>query len=91
MSRAVTLAQARAWFPYRFTMEHVPEHAAHPVRLAKSAEPVYYAPQYRTDQEWYDNTAFPGEETMPKRGRWCNSRNSSFPLGRWLPAPYKKN
>lgn len=89
--RPITLAQAQRQFPHRFTMEHVPQHATRPVTLTRGATPVYYAPQYASDQEWYDNTIFPGEETMPRRGRWCNSLNQTWPLGQWLDAPYQVN
>ena len=39
---------------------------------------VYYAPQYRTDREWYDNTVFPPESGFKDS---CESRNPSWPLG----------
>ena len=87
--RALTLEQAKAQFPHRYTVDHVPAHATRPVHLVKGEAPKYYAPQYASDAQWYESTQFPGEEGMPKRGRWCKSNNPTWPMGVWLDAPLK--
>lgn len=77
-----TLAAARAAFPNRFTMEHVPAWA----RIPHNGR--FYAPQYRTDAEWYAATLFPGEGGIPAKARYCESAGQSWPLGEWLDARY---
>jgi hypothetical protein len=85
MPRPITLQQARASYPYRYTMEHVPAWARKPCGNGK-----YYAPQYRTDAEWYDNTVFPGEGGLEPDEAACFSSGETWPLGQWLDAPYEK-
>ncbi len=79
-----TLEQAKYLYVHRFTMEHIPQWALQP-HASK-----YYAPQYRTDQEWYDNTFFSGDEGHLGTAKECTSTNQSWPLGTWLDAPYTK-
>ena len=82
MSRP-SIKTAKAQYPHRYTMEHVPLWASKPCENGK-----YYAPQYRTDQEWYDNTVFWPDKRCDKDN--CYSNNQSWPLGEWLDAPYKR-
>jgi hypothetical protein len=87
-SQRPSFEEAKRRFPGRFTMEHAP-------RWARCSGPVilsggtvrYYAPQYRTDREWYDGTKFPGERDCVSEDH-CFSFLPSWPLGRWLEAPY---
>lgn len=83
MKRKLTLAEAKAWYPHRFTMEHVPAWARRPMQGGRC-----YAPQYRTDQEWYDNTIFPGEGHIGRTATHCESSNPTWPLGQFLDTPY---
>lgn len=82
--RNITLEQAKARFPHRFTCEHVPAWALKPM-----ADGRYYAPQYETDQEWFDNTVFPGEPNLHRNNKHCLCKNASFPRGQWLDAPFQ--
>lgn len=82
-----TLEQAKAKYVHRFTMEHIPEWARKPVEPGK-----FYAPQYRSDAEWYAHTVFPGEpEYVAMFGRarsHCYTKEATWPLGHWLDRPY---
>ena len=82
-----TLAQAQAQYPHRFTMEHMAPYWNH-VR----PDGTYYAPQFRSDQEWYENTVFPGEKgTVAEKYRTqCYTSGQTWPLGLFLTAPYKR-
>lgn len=81
--RKISFEQAKARYPHRYTLEHVPEWAKTPMNNGK-----YYAPHYRTCREWYENTRFPGEPDGPSaRSRWCMSVSQSWPLGETLDAP----
>jgi hypothetical protein len=66
-------------YVHRFTMEHVPEWATRP-----RPSGGYYAPQYRSDREWYDRTIFPGESGHFTGPDACYSRDETWPLGRVL-------
>lgn len=77
--RVVGFEEATRIYINRYTMEHVPEWARRP-----RAEGLYYAPQYATDREWYDNARFPGEEGHLGITNDCTARNPSWPLGEWL-------
>lgn len=83
MSRKLTFEEAKRRYVHRYTMEHVPNWAFRP------HQGRYYAPQYRTDREWYDNTIFPREEGHHGEGTDCYSTNSSWPMGLWLDRPYR--
>lgn len=87
----------------RFIFGHQSDHrrAAKPVEpfVHVKAEPVKAspievdAPHFRTDAEWYENTAFPGEPAhpdFPRRVHHCYTSGETWPLGRWLAAPYVK-
>jgi hypothetical protein len=100
--RAITLAQAKSQYPHRFTMEHVPDWAKRsfhqqgtPLTRNPNADKEWCAPQYRTDQEWYDNTVFPGESdsegrVVDRREKHCYTHSQTWPLGQRLDKPYSK-
>ena len=79
----LSFEEAKRMYVHRYTMEHIPSWAKNPVDNRK-----YYAPQYRTDKEWYDNTVFPPHNGFKDH---CTSTNQSWPLGQWLENPYKKD
>jgi hypothetical protein len=81
--RPITFDQAKARYVHRYTMEHVPvwARAAHAGR--------YYAPQYRSDREWYDATLFHGESPLATH-KHCYSSGQTWPLGQWLAAPFQR-
>ena len=77
-SCALTLAQAQAQYPHRFTLEHVPAWAK-----LRAPNGRFYAPQYRTDSEWFALTRFPTD----RRERYCTSSGQTWPMGLWLDQP----
>jgi hypothetical protein len=79
--KPITFEAACRRYVNRYTMEHVPKWATQ----MRSIEGKWYAPQFRTDQEWYDNTIFP--EGKDKK---CITVGATFPLGQWLDEPFKK-
>ncbi len=81
--RKLSLELAQKTFRDRFTMEWVPYWA----KIA-CANGKYYAPQYVTDQEWYEKTLFRGESVLATE-RFCYSQDPTFPLGLWLDAPFE--
>lgn len=83
--RVISLADAKRQFVHRFTVEHVPPWARQPFD-----DGTYPAPQYASDQEWYDNTPFPGEGFITKWSRYCQSDNQTWPLGQRLTEPYTR-
>lgn len=89
-----TLAQAKAMYVHRYTMEHVPAWAAKTAPIDRDDPKArYYAPQFRTDAEWYANSKFPGESAYVPTGsvgrRDCFTTGQTWPLGKWLDKPYK--
>jgi hypothetical protein len=84
MSRP-TFEQAKSLYPHRFTMEHVPTWAKRPLPSGR-----YYAPQFRTDAEWYANTTFPGESGHTGGLRYCTTKGATWPLGEWLNRAYER-
>ncbi len=81
--RPITLAQAQERYPHRYTGDHKPAWANKPAPNGKR-----YAPQYRSDREWFDNTRFPEEMNKDARKLLkgaCQSSNPSWPSGQWLP------
>lgn len=83
----LSFKEACASYVHRFTMDHVPN-------WAKEQRPdgSYYAPQYRSDQEWYDNTLFPPHKfSISKEDTSCYSTNQTWPLGNALGKPYTIN
>jgi hypothetical protein len=87
MARRLTLSQAKTQYVHRFTMEHVPAWACKRPCDSGGTETRYYAPQFRTDAEWYENTVFPGEKEAVFKDS-CYTRNQSWPLGQWLDKPF---
>lgn len=90
-SRPLTLAQAQERYPHRFTQDHFPAWAAHPLRRDRLGEAEDYpAPQYASDAEWYERTIFPGEGGLPRNAHgMCVSNRPTFPLGERLPHAYR--
>jgi hypothetical protein len=84
MSRPVTFEQAKARYLMRYTMEHVPQWAR------QECNGRYYAPHFRTDREWYDNTKFKGEDGWLGVGTDCYTTGQTWPLGQWLDKPYTR-
>lgn len=83
-NRPISFEQAKREFINRFTMEHVPLWAK---QVRKDG--TFYAPQYATDFEWYNKTAFVGECELSSRST-CYSHSPSWPMGMALNAPYSK-
>lgn len=77
--------EAQARYQNRYTMDHVPNWAK-----VQAPNGLYYAPQYRTDQEWFRNTVFYGEPEHYGRRSDCNSSGQTWPLGQWLEKPFKQ-
>ncbi len=84
IKRSLSFDEAKQRFPNRFTMEHVPQWANKP-----RADGSFYAPQYSTDAEWYENTLFPGEGGIHPRAIHCRSSNRSWPMGEKLSLPFR--
>lgn len=82
--RPISFDQAKARYPHRYTMEHVPQWAMKP-----KEDGTYYAPQYSTDLEWYENTLFKGEHELADDG-FCYSSNQTWPLGKSLVNVFNK-
>lgn len=86
MARKVTLAQAQAQYPHRFTGDHVPAWA-----LEVRRDGSHYAPQFRSDAEWYAATTFPGEPGLHGNSRHCETGAPTWPLGTSLKAPFHRH
>lgn len=85
MTKRPSFEQACRMYVHRFTMENVPSWASRP------CGGKYYAPQFASDREWYDNTKFPGEpDHFLVDSLYCYTRNQTWPLGEWLHKPYRK-
>lgn len=84
-NRRMSFAEATARYVHRFTMEHVPAWAS-----VQRADGTYYAPHFRTDREWYENTKFPGEPGYIDTGDGsCYTSGQTWPLGKAIhKAPY---
>jgi hypothetical protein len=78
-----TFQQACSRYVHRFTMEHVPAWARQPVEPGK-----FYAPQFRSDREWYEHTTFPGDAGHLGDRNHCFTSGQTWPLGEWLKAQY---
>jgi len=85
MSRKVSFEEAKARYTNRYTCEHVPAWA----RKINEGNGKYYAPQFTTDAEWYSNTKFRGEPGYLGIGSDCYTTGLTFPLGKWLDAPFR--
>lgn len=82
MNRPISIEKAKAKYVHRFTMEHVPQWAK-----TQTAAGSFYAPQFSTDKEWYDNTKFPSEPKLTI-GSDCYTTGQTWPMGQWLDKPY---
>jgi hypothetical protein len=80
-----TFEEAKARYVHRFTMEYVPRWA-----LEQRPDGSHYAPQYRSDREWYEHTKFPGEPGLHGNSKRCETTGQTWPLGQTLSAPYRK-
>lgn len=78
-----TLAEARARYTNRYTLEHVPSWA----RVVNPGNGKFYAPQFVSDAQWYENTTFPGEPGHLGIGQDCFTTGATWPRGQWLDAP----
>lgn len=84
-SRAISFSDACARYVHRFTMEHVPAWA-----MQRRKDGTFYAPQFRSDREWYETARFPGEPGLHGNANHCESGKPTWPLGQSLDAPYRK-
>lgn len=85
-----TFEQAKAQYVNRFTMEHVPAWSRNRPCDHGGTETRYYAPQFRTDAEWYANTLFKGDPGWLGRGTDCFTTGQTWPLGQWLDKPFTR-
>lgn len=83
MVTRMTFDEAKRLYVHRYTIEFIPEWANEQAPNGK-----FYAPQYRSDQEWFDNTKFPPENPLGPRVTDCYSTGATWPLGMWLDKPY---
>jgi len=83
MTKQITFTEAKAQYVHRYTMDYVPTWALKPANNGK-----YYAPQYASDKEWFENTKFPPDPMCYKSN--CYTTNQTWPLGQWLDEPYRK-
>jgi hypothetical protein len=87
MNRKMSFDEACRRYVHRFTMEHVPAWTRKP-----RPDGTYYAPHYRSDAEWYERTAFPGEPGNPGFPRnSCFSTDQTWPVGQSLDRPFTKD
>ena len=82
MMKKITFDEAKRRYVHRFTMEYIPGWA-----LVQRNDGTYYAPQYRSDKEWYELTVFPPNEMCYKNN--CYSACQTWPLGKFLNKPYE--
>lgn len=91
MKRRLSFETACSRYLNRYTMEHVPAQARQRPCDHGGTETRYYAPHFRTDREWYDNTLFPGEDGHPGISKTdCYTTGQTWPLGKWLDKPYRR-
>ena len=91
MSRAISFEEAKRRYVNRYTMEHVPTWSRTRPADHGGTETRYYAPQFRTDREWYENTRFYGESGHIGRKGECFTTGQTFPLGHWLDRPFTRS
>lgn len=84
-ARPLTFSQACSMYVHRFTMEHIPRWA-----LERRKDGTFYAPQFHSDEEWYANTKFEGEEGWAGMKGDCYTTGQTWPLGQSLPVPYPR-
>jgi hypothetical protein len=85
----MTFNEATSRYVHRYTMEHVPAWARARPCDHGGTETRYYAPQFRSDREWYDNTTFPGEPGHLGGRKYCYTTGQTWPLGMWLDRPMR--
>lgn len=85
MKRKVSFEQAKAQYVHRFTADFVPNWARQ-----QRDDGTYYAPQFASDREWYENTRFHGEEGHIGKRNECYTTGQTWPLGKALTAPYRR-
>lgn len=85
MKRAISFDNAKRQYTQRYTMEHAPAWTRKPCE----GNGLFYAPQFRSDAEWYENTVFPGEQGKPRKDDHCYTTGQTWPLGQWLDKPYR--
>ena len=78
-----TFEQAKLLYTNRYTMDHVPAWAR---KICING--FFYAPQFRSDAEWFANTKFKGDAGWHGVGSDCQTSGETWPLGEWLEAPY---
>lgn len=83
--RKLSFEQATARYVHRYTCEYVPAWA---LRAAPNGK--FYAPQYRSDREWYNNTKFHGEHPCVGR-KHCFTTGQTWPHGHWLDSPFQSS
>lgn len=88
--RSISFGEACAKFVHRFTMDHVPAWAKVPPAAHSGTETRFYAPQYRSDREWFERTRFHGEPGHLGKPHECTSTGQTWPLGQWLDRPYQR-
>lgn len=81
----MTFAEAVNQYVHRYTIDHMPEWAKHAAPNGK-----YYAPQYRSDTEWFKNTLFPPDNPLGPRVTDCYSTGQTWPVGQWLDKPFNR-
>lgn len=81
----MTFDEAKRRYVHRFTMEHIPVWAR-----KRRRDGSYYAPMYRSDREWFENTLFPPNTPYEKGCKDCYSTDPTWPLGKALEAPYRR-
>lgn len=74
--------RAKRNYPHRFTMEHIPDWARQ-----KCNDTFFYAPQFRSDKEWFEHTVFPPNPLCDKEH--CYTSGQTWPLGKQLSSPYR--
>jgi hypothetical protein len=85
----VNIAEAKRSYINRYTMEHVPSWALRHPHDSGGTEQRYYAPQFRTDDEWFENTLFPPNNPCGTRITDCYTTGQTWPLGQWLNKPFR--
>ena len=85
------IEEAKRKYVHRYTMEHIPEWARQRPCDSGGTETRYYAPQFRTDREWFENSLFPPNNPLGPRYTECYTTGETWPLGQWLDKPYARS
>jgi hypothetical protein len=84
--RKLSFREACGIYNNRFTMEYIPLWSEIP-----REDKTYFAPQFETDREWYNNVKFFGEEGWKGEDKaYCYTIGETWPLGESLDKPYTK-